>query len=102
MVSNSTKKKIVIGIVVLGLLGLLVFVGMYLWYTYDSRSTNSSSINRSIANFTEVLDKERLFYLPVLTPTTTTSTMQPTSTTTSTTQPTKTFPIFRTFVAELD
>lgn len=73
MVSNSTKKSIVLGIVVLGLLGLLVVVGIHLWYTYDSRSTNSSSINRSIANFTEVLkNKERIFYLPVLTPTTTT------------------------------
>lgn len=72
MVSNSTKKKIVVGTVVLGLLCLLVFVGIHLWYTYGSGSTNSSSINRSIANFTEVLDKERTFYLPVLTPTTTT------------------------------
>ena len=72
MVSNSTKKKIVIGIVVLGLLGLLVFVGMHLWYKYGSSGTNSSSINRSIANFTEVLPNERIFYLPVLTPTTTT------------------------------
>ena len=73
MVSNSTKKKIVIGIVVLGLLGLLVFVGMHLWYKYGSSGTNSSSINRSIANFTEVLPKERIFYLPVLTPTTSTT-----------------------------
>jgi hypothetical protein len=73
MVSNSTKKNIVGGIVVLGLLGLLIFVSIHLWYKYNSSSTNSSSINRSIANFTEVLNKERIFYLPVLTPTTTTT-----------------------------
>ena len=73
MVSNSTKKNIVGGIIVLGLLGLLIFVCIHLWYKYGSSSTNSSSINRSIANFTEVLNKERIFHLPVLTPTTTTT-----------------------------
>jgi len=69
MVSNSTKKNIVGGIVVLGLLGILIFVCIHLWYKNNSSSTNSSSINRSIANFTEVLTKERIFYLPVLTTT---------------------------------
>ncbi len=91
MVSTNTKKNIVGGIVVLGLLGLLVVVSIHLWYKYGSSSTNSSSINRSIANFTEVLNKERVFYLPVLAPTSastsasTTSTIPLITTTTTTT-----------------
>ena len=80
MVSTNTKKQIVGGIVVLGLLGLLIFVGIHLWYKYNSSSTNSSSINRSIANFTEVLNKERIFYLPVLTPTSASTSASTTST----------------------